>query len=152
MTTRVKLFLGTILLFFFLIVVLCAINNKKSFEPEKICFEKNCFSIEIADTLEERAEGLMFRQELADDTGMLFIFPKQGIYSFWMKNTLIPLDIIWINKEQKVVFIKKNALPCQTNICQSINPEKDAKYVLELNAGIVEIIELKIGDKFSFEF
>ena len=83
---------------------------------------------------------------------ILFVFPKQGLYAFWMKNTFIPLDIIWIDEEQKVVFIKKDALPCQTDICQSINPEKEAKYVLELKAGIAELIGLKIGDKFFFEF
>jgi uncharacterized membrane protein (UPF0127 family) len=151
--TKNKLFFIIFSSFFiFLIVVLYAINNKESFEPEKVCFQENCFFVEIADTAEERAQGLMFRQELARDRGILFVFSKQGIYSFWMKNTLIPLDIIWIDKYQKVVFIKQDVPSCKTDICQSINPEKEAKYVLELNAGIVEIIGLKIGDKFSFEF
>jgi len=152
MMSKSKLFLGAIILSFFLIIVLHAVNNKESFEPKKICFQENCFFVEVADTPEKRAQGLMFRQELADDGGMLFIFPEQGIYSFWMKNTLIPLDIIWIDKEQKVVFIKQDALPCKTDICPSNNPEKEAKYVLELKAGIVEAIGLEAADKFSFEF
>ena len=153
MTSRPKLFFIIIFLFFiFLIVVLYAINNQESFKPKKICFQENCFFLEIADTTEERAQGLMFRQELADNKGMLFVFPKQGIYSFWMKNTLISLDIIWINQEQKVIFIKKDALPCKTDIYETINPEEEAKYVLELKAGITQAIGLKIGDKFSFEF
>jgi uncharacterized membrane protein (UPF0127 family) len=151
--SRPKLFFIIIFLFFiFLIVVLYAINNQESFKPKKICFQENCFFLEIADTTEERAQGLMFRQELADNKGMLFVFPKQGIYSFWMKNTLISLDIIWINQEQKVIFIKKDALPCKTDIYETINPEEEAKYVLELKAGITQAIGLKIGDKFSFEF
>ncbi len=153
MMSRPKLFFIIIFLFFiFLIVVLYAINNQESFKPKKICFQENCFFLEIADTTEERAQGLMFRQELADNKGMLFVFPKQGIYSFWMKNTLISLDIIWINQEQKVIFIKKDALPCKTDIYETINPEEEAKYVLELKAGITQAIGLKIGDKFSFEF
>jgi len=125
--------------------------NKESFEPKRICFQENCFSIEIADTVEKRTRGLMFREGLAEDKGMLFIFPKEEIYSFWMENTLIPLDIIWFDKRQKVVFIKKDAQPCGPDFCERINPEKPAKYVLELKAGVAEAIGLKTGDKFSFE-
>jgi uncharacterized membrane protein (UPF0127 family) len=135
-----------------LIVVLYAINNQESFKTKKICFQENCFFLEIADTTEERAQGLMFRQELADNKGMLFVFPKQGIYSFWMKNTLIPLDIIWISQGQKVVFIKKDALPCKADIYETINPKKEAKYVLELKTGVVEAIGLKVTNKCYFEF
>lgn len=151
MRIKIKLFLGAIVLFF-LITVLYLINNKESFEFKSVCFQENCFSIEIMDTPEKRAQGLMFRQELPEDKGMLFVFERQGIYGFWMKNTLISLDIIWMDEEQKVVFIKEYASPCEIDICESINPEKEAKYVLELNAGVVENIGLKIGDKFSFEF
>ncbi|MEA3453193.1 MAG: DUF192 domain-containing protein [Patescibacteria group bacterium] len=152
MANIVKLFIWGVLLIVFGIVFPHIINDKESFEFKKACFEKNCFSIEIADTPEERNQGLMFRGELAEDKGMLFVFPKQGIYSFWMKNTLIPLDIIWIDEYQKVVFIEKSALPCKTDICESINPKNEAKYVLELKTGTAEAIDLKIGSEFSFEF
>jgi len=152
MTTQAKLFLGAIILFFLFSLAVLYIAKNKTLNPKRVCFQENCFFVEVADTPEKRAQGLMLRQELADDKGMLFVFPKQGIYAFWMKNTLIPLDIIWINKEQEVVFIKQDALPCKTDICQSINPEKEAKYVLELKAGIALDTGLKIGDKFSFEF
>lgn len=151
MMTRSKLFFGTIILFLFLIAVLYMVN-KESFQPKRICFEENCFFLEIADTSEKRAQGLMFRQELAKDNGMLFVFSKEGVYSFWMKDTLIPLDIIWLSKEQKIIFIKKDAQPREPHLCKHINPEKPAKYVLELKAGTAESIGLKIGDKFSFEF
>ena len=57
--------------------------------------------------------GLMFRENMDSDRGMLFIFEKEGEYPFWMKNTLIPLDIIWINKDKEVVFISENAQPCE---------------------------------------
>jgi len=152
MRIQIKLFFGAIVLFFLLSFVVLYIAKNENLNPKKVCFQENCFSIEIADTPEKRAQGLMFRQELPNDKGMLFVFERQGIYGFWMKNTLISLDIIWINKEQEIVFIKENVLPCKTDICESINPEKEAKYVLELNAGILENIGLKIGDKFSFEF
>ena len=122
--------------------------------PEKearACFEDNCFNVELAVNQEERENGLMFREKLDLDKGMLFIFDKEGEHSFWMKNTLIPLDIIWINENYKVVFINESAQPCKESFCQKISPDKDAKYVLEINNGISKKIGLKIGDKIDLE-
>lgn len=123
-------------------------NNQKA----RICFKKHCFEVEIAQTDRERKQGLMFRKKLAQDKGMLFIFEQEKEHSFWLKNTLIPLDIIWLDENQRVVFIEKNALPCpaQEEKCQSIKPNKKAKYVLEINAGLAEKINLQTGDKLSF--
>ena len=113
----------------------------------KVCFSENCFKIEIASTSEELSKGLMFRENLEKNSGMLFIFPENGIYGFWMKNTLIPLDIIWINSNKEIVFIKDNALPCKTEICETYSSDEKASYVLELNSGTAEKLELGIGDK-----
>lgn len=111
------------------------------------CMGKNCFQVELAKTEAERNKGLMYRTSLDKDRGMLFIFDKEGIYPFWMKNTLIPLDMIWIDSSSKVVFISQNVQPCKTLICPSVMPTSKAKYVLELNAGICSKIGLKIGDE-----
>jgi uncharacterized membrane protein (UPF0127 family) len=120
-------------------------------EREKsVCFEENCFFVKIADTPEKRSQGFMYRESLAENRGMLFIFDKEGNYSFWMKNTLIPLDIIWLNGNKEVVFIKNNAQPCQ-NECPAIKPDAEAKYVLEINTGLADKINLKIGDKLIFK-
>jgi poly-gamma-glutamate synthesis protein (capsule biosynthesis protein) len=120
-------------------------------EKEKsVCFAENCFFVEIADTPEKQTEGLMYRDSLAKDRGMLFVFDKEAIYSFWMKNTLIPLDIIWLNGNKEVVFIKNNAQPCQDE-CPAIKPDAEAKYVLEINSGLANKINLKIGDKLIFK-
>lgn len=136
-----------IILGLFLIITAAAaiviLNNKKS----QACFEEHCFFIEVAQTLEERQKGLMFREKLDRDKGMLFIFPAEQEASFWMKNTLIPLDIIWLNENKKVVFISENTQPCLKEKCPSINPGVKAKYVLELNAGLAEEIGLVKGDK-----
>ena len=119
-------------------------------EVKKVCFNEKCFEVEIADTDEERTKGLMFRKTLDENRGMLFIFEEERVYPFWMKNTLIPLDIIWLNRYGKVVFIAK-VLPCEVEPCQIHNPEKEALYVLEVNSGISDEIGIKIGDTVKFK-
>ena len=78
---------------------------------------------------------------------ILFIFPKEDNYNFWMKNTLIPLDIIWISKNEEIVFIEKNVLPCKEDPCQIYTSPKKVLYVLEINSGQTEEIRINIGDK-----
>jgi uncharacterized protein len=128
------------------------VNLDNNSEISQVCFEEKCFDIEIADSDEERQTGLMFRESLAENAGMLFIFEGNGVYGFWMKNTLIPLDIIWINSDMVVVFIKENALPCiEGGECIGYGPNQEALYVLEVNSGVVEEIGLSIGEKVRFK-
>ncbi len=112
-----------------------------------VCFEKDCFGVQLAKTQQQRESGLMFKKNLDKNSGMLFIFEKEGDYSFWMKNTFIPLDIIWINENKEVVFISKNNNPCFEGRCPLINPGKTASYVLEINGGMAERIGLVVGKK-----
>lgn len=114
------------------------------------CFQNNCFELEIAQTPSERAKGLMFRESLDTNKGMLFVYKQEGIYPFWMKNTLIPLDIVWINQNQEVVYINTNTQPCISDPCPSYNPNTNALFVLEINAGVSDSIGLKPGDKLLF--
>ena len=123
----------------------------------KVCFREGCLQVEVADTPEKQERGLMFRENLEKERGMLFVFKKEANYPFWMKNTLIPLDIIWINQNKEIAFIAENAQPCppstkatdgQSNeICDPIDPKQSAEYVLEVNGGLVKEINLKVGDK-----
>ena len=126
------------------------VNVSPANKTAPVCFDKTCFTAEIAATPEERARGLMFRSQLPPDAGMLFIFPKENFYGFWMKNTLIPLDIIWLNKDKKVVDVKPNAPPCQTATCPNFQPNRVAQYVLEINAGLADKMELKVGSYLSW--
>jgi uncharacterized membrane protein (UPF0127 family) len=108
------------------------------------------FNIEIADNPELRERGLMFRRELAPDTGMLFIHDDMSPIAYWMKNTYIPLDILYFDDQRKLVSAQLNVLPCgeqtQCPIYPSAGP---AQYVLEINAGLAESLRLKPGDLLS---
>ncbi len=117
---------------------------------QQACFQNHCFDLEIADDAKERARGLMFRESLSSQTGMLFVFAHPDQYSFWMKNTKIPLDIIWLDQEKNVVFIYPDAQPCPSANCPSILPPEKAQYVLELNAGSSQKIGLNVGAKLEF--
>lgn len=106
---------------------------------------------ELAVTDEERAKGLMFRKEIPEDYGMLFIFEEEERHGFWMKNTLIFLDIIWIDSKKRIVHIEENVPPCKRDPCEVYYPSKPALYVLELKGGKAKREDLKIGDLLLFE-
>ncbi len=126
-------------------------NNSGNESLSKVCFGAKCFYVELAVTPEEIARGLMFREHLDPDKGMLFIYKYEGKHYFWMKNTLIPLDMVWINANKEVVSISKDVQPCETDSCPIIDPKRDAQYVLELNGGTSDEIGLAIGDKITFD-
>lgn len=92
------------------------------------------------------SKGLMFRESLDRNTGMLFVFPDSAKRSFWMKNTLIPLDILFIDADKKIVTIHAGVMPCTTLSCPRYTSTMSARYVLEVNAGFVEQYGIHEGD------
>lgn len=134
--------LSVVFLCFIVLVSQCLATEEYS----KICFQQACFTIEVADEPVEQMKGLMSREELPEDQGMLFVFDEDQRYSFWMKNTLIPLDMIWLDKDMRVVYIESNVPPCEEEPCSSYSPPVAARYVLELNAGVAKNIRLNVGD------
>jgi len=120
-----------------------------SSDISSVCFEDRCFDVELAVTSAEKSQGLMYRDNLRDDEGMLFVYNLEGEYSFWMKNTLISLDIIWIDDNYEIVYIEHSAQPCGV-ICDSITPGSIAMYVLEINGGISKEVRLNVGGRLSF--
>lgn len=148
MKKRFSFFIVSII--FIIVLSIFLIKNNSEKIPE-VCLEENCFFVELAKTSAEKSKGLMFRESLEDNRGMLFIYDSDGEYNFWMKNTLIPLDIIWINSEREVVFIKYNAQPCG-EICDIIEPKTNSRFVLEINGGLAEELRMNLGDKFNFYF
>lgn len=109
------------------------------------------FAVEIADTSEKQALGLMFRDSMSDDQGMVFIFPNEAPRSFWMKNTRIPLDIMYFDKELKMVSISADTPPCKVTRCPSYPSKAPAMYVLELNAGMAKKLGVGEGDKLTLK-
>ncbi len=107
---------------------------------------------EVADTLPKRARGLMFRDSLASDRSMLFIFPEPQLWVIWMKNTRIPLDIIWLDRDKRVVHVESNVPICRRTDegCPQYQPNKKASYVLELNAGRAASLKLEKGARLTF--
>ena len=136
------------LIFFFLIFLIIFLTNcAKKFNQISINNGEKLIKVdvEIADDNYERQQGLMFRKSLNENDGMIFIFENENYQSFWMKNTLIPLDIIFINTDLEIVDIK-NAVPCKADPCDSYTSVKSAKYVIEVNAGFSAKNNIKIGD------
>ncbi len=105
---------------------------------------------ELAVTEAERARGLMFREKVPPDQGMLFVFEEGGLYSFWMKNTLVPLDILWLGQDRRIVHIAADVPPCTAEPCPTYGPDTPASFVLELKAGEARARGLKTGDRLEF--
>lgn len=104
--------------------------------------------IEVSKTDEEIQYGMMYRRHMDEDKGMLFFMKNERPQSFWMKNTYIPLDIIYINSDYKIVSIQKEAEPLSETSLPSYEP---ALYVLEVNGGFCDRHNVKVGDKVFFE-
>ncbi|BDQ04750.1 MAG: hypothetical protein KatS3mg084_0268 [Candidatus Dojkabacteria bacterium] len=96
-------------------------------------------NVEIADEVHERSQGLMFRRNLENIDGMLFVFPYEANQSFWMKNTYIPLDIIFFDANKKFVHVAANAQPCGEidAVCPTYSADVPVQYVLETQAGFL---------------
>lgn len=106
--------------------------------------------VEIAADSELRARGLMFRDHLEPGRGMLFLFPRDEVLSFWMKNCRISLDMIFIDSSRRIVGIVENAPPCRFDPCPSYGPDALARYVLEVAGGQAGAHGLKKGDVLRF--
>ena len=102
------------------------------------------FTVELAETPEQQERGLMFRTELADDKGMLFPFPRERVASFWMKNTVIPLDLIFVRRDGTIESIAADAVPYDTSPRASGAP---VIAVLELRGGLAAAKGIEPGDK-----
>lgn len=144
------------------VVIFSCKKEQKVIKPTEIAFKKEGeltlykstsdsiitkFDIEIADTAYDVETGLMYRSSMKDNQGMLFVFPTMRQRSFYMKNTEIPLDIIYLDNDNFIVSFQENAKPLDES---SLPSQVPAQYVLEINAGLAEKWLLEIGDRMEF--
>jgi uncharacterized membrane protein (UPF0127 family) len=108
------------------------------------------FEVEVADTFKQREIGLMNRTELAERAGMLFVFEQTSEQAFWMKNTLIPLDIVFIDENFRIANIARQAQPCYEEHCPIYSSGVEIRYVLELKGGAADKLGIKEGDKVTW--
>lgn len=109
------------------------------------------YAVEVADDDAERARGLMFRDEMANDRGMLFIHERQELQAYWMKNTRIALDILYFDEARKLVSQQRDVPPCSAgDRCPPYPSDAPARFVLELNAGEASRLGLKDGVELKF--
>ena len=120
-----------------LVVAFVGILVKRSLPKYKeVEIEGKIYQLEVVDTPAERAKGLMGRKNLGENEGMLFVFQEEKKHTFWMYKTLIPLTMIWLDKEWNVVHIEENVPPCKEENplrCPSYAPPYPAKYVIEIS-------------------
>jgi uncharacterized protein len=143
MNPRIQRALGILLACTGLALVACAHATGPSVE-----IRGHRFEIEIAADDAARERGLMFRDSMPADHGMLFLFEQPGTLNFWMKNTHIPLDILYFDQNYKLVSMQLRVPPCHSagNDCPTYPSVEPAQYVLELNAGTADKLGLKPGD------
>ena len=109
------------------------------------------FTVEVADTPETWERGLMERASLAPNAGMLFIFPDVAPRAFWMMHTLIPLDMLFIAADHRIINMQDNALPCAPpRRCPTYHSTAPAKYVLEIPGGRARALDIRAGDHAHF--
>lgn len=106
---------------------------------------------EIADTPERSMYGYMYRHEVKDTEGMVFVYPESGLHPFWMKNTLVPLDIIWMDEAFQVLYVE-TAPPCKADPCPSYGTPRMSRYIIELKAGAAAREGLRVGDTIQVAF
>jgi len=104
------------------------------------------FDVKIADTFSDRRTGLMHVDSMPENAGMLFVFEESRVESFWMKNTLIPLDIIYMDSHYRIVHIVKDVQPCNVDKCPSFSSVYPVKYVLEINGGLCDKLGIDVSN------
>jgi uncharacterized membrane protein (UPF0127 family) len=119
--------------------------------PRVVLPSGTVYAVELARTPEEQAQGLMFRESLPKRTGMLFLFTDAAPHQFWMKNTMIPLDIVWLDGSGRVLFVSADTPPCRADPCPNYGPEVPSPTVLEIAGGMAAKEKVTVGSRISVE-
>jgi len=125
----------------------CRASDSKEVLPRAIAPDGHAFRLEIASTPEQVAQGYMFREKVSRDEGMLFVFPNSDFHSFWMKNCLVSLDIIWLSDELSIVHLEQQVPACRKDPCPGYPSMSKARYVLEIASGGARKHGIQVGEK-----
>lgn len=126
-----------------IILTLLSVPSILTAYSNELSINSRNFTIDIASSHLEKAMGLMYVENIPENYGLLFVYKKPQEVGIWMKNTLISLDILWIDKSNRIVHIETNTLPNSTQI---MRPNKKVTYVLEVISGTVKKYNIKVGD------
>jgi uncharacterized membrane protein (UPF0127 family) len=142
---------SAVLAFFFMLSLPALAQQAPQFDREPLIVEtadghRFNFTVEIAATPDQRAYGLMFREKMAQDAGMLFDFGVTRRVTMWMENTILPLDMLFADARGTITHIKQDATPYSRDIIDSMG---DVRYVVELNAGTVSRLGIRPGDRIA---
>lgn len=139
-----KKLLSSLFIILTIIVLLFLMKNKITGQKVTITIKKRSLNLEIANTEAKRQRGLSNRDSLPEDTGLLFIFPTSDIHAFWNYHMKFPIDVLWIDDG---IIKKISSLPIDTGQPVTYTPKEKAKYVLEVNQGLVKRYQWKVGDR-----
>ena len=131
---------------FLILGLVVIISACKITEGPSVKIKGKTFSVEVANTEDQRRLGLMYRKTLPDKSGMLFVYPNNRQLSVWMKNVLIPLDVLFLNNDG-IVIDKVTLEPCKNSPCEAFNSQSTGLYFLELKKGKIEELNISVGDK-----
>ncbi len=152
--SRLKLLFICLNMLILILLISCGKEEQslEMFSKGQVIFPEQgqVFQVEIAETASQRTRGLMYRESMAANKGMLFVFEQAGVQRVWMKNTLIVLDIIFLSKQGKIVSVLQNIKPCKQTVCEVYTSNKVAKYMLEVNTGKIKKAGITIGQQFVF--
>lgn len=154
MKKKILLIAAVLSIIALLIFLTLWVRNSGNKKPT-VTLKNTQINVELAKSPYEQQTGLMGRKELKEDDGMLFIFKEPEQSAIWMANMLIPLDIMWLDEERKIIYLQENATPCEDTSFMKcyvfMHPQKD-KYVLEVNAGWIKKHNVKLGDQATWNF
>jgi uncharacterized membrane protein (UPF0127 family) len=119
--------------------------------PRIVLPSGSTYRLEVVRTPEEQEQGLMYRESLPEKAGMLFPFTDKGVHHFWMKNTMIPLDMVWMDAEGKVIFVSADTPPCKADPCPTYGPDAPAASVLEIAGGMAKKENVTVGSSLKFQ-
>ncbi len=132
-------------------VCLSIVSKFLKYGSVKVRYKGHDFDALLADSPLKQAIGLMYRNKIGDNEGMLFIFGRPSYYGIWMHNMRFPIDIIWIDEKKRVAHIVEGAEPCKSILnCKVYKPAKPASAVLEVNAGTAKRLGIKLGGTLEF--